>query len=71
MSPSQVFAMEPRDGVQSNNHSLESQHPFLIAASVITLFLTLGGIGARTYTKAAVMKQFAFPDCRSSDVAIV
>ncbi|KAI0903368.1 hypothetical protein F4823DRAFT_284526 [Ustulina deusta] len=62
MSPSQVFAMEPRDGVQSNNHSLESQHPFLIAASVITLFLTLGGIGARTYTKAAVMKQFAFPD---------
>ncbi|KAI0530071.1 hypothetical protein GGR58DRAFT_494706 [Xylaria digitata] len=40
----------------------ENQHQMLIAGSVITPILTLGGIGARTYTKAAVMRQFDHTD---------
>ncbi|KAI0428690.1 hypothetical protein F5Y09DRAFT_332375 [Xylaria sp. FL1042] len=42
---------------------LESQRPMLIAASAITIFLTLGGICTRTYTKAAIINQFGLTDC--------
>ncbi|TGJ87157.1 hypothetical protein E0Z10_g1610 [Xylaria hypoxylon] len=50
------------DAVGSDDYNQETQSPMVIAASVITLFLTLGSIGARTYTKAAVMRQFDLTD---------
>ncbi|KAI0478097.1 hypothetical protein F4859DRAFT_513679 [Xylaria cf. heliscus] len=63
MNPSHVFALERRNDNLSDPDSLESQYHLLVGASVITLSLTLGGIGARTYTKAAIMKKFDFTDC--------
>jgi hypothetical protein len=65
MDPNQIPAFEPPDGVESNFINPETQQTTLIVASVITLFLVVGGISARTYTKAAIMKQFDITDCMS------
>ncbi|KAI0854722.1 hypothetical protein F4860DRAFT_522522 [Xylaria cubensis] len=55
-------ALDPPEGVLSNFQNPPSQQPLLIIASTITLLLTLGGIGARTYTRAAIMRKFDSTD---------
>ncbi|RYC64322.1 hypothetical protein CHU98_g1884 [Xylaria longipes] len=62
METNQIPALPPPSGFETNFHNPQTQQPMLIVASAITLFLTLGGIGARTYTKAAIMRQFELTD---------
>ncbi|KAI1733402.1 hypothetical protein F4680DRAFT_464042 [Xylaria scruposa] len=58
----QMAALDPPEGVLSNFQNPPTQQPMLIIASAITLFLTLGGISARTYTRVAIMRQFDSTD---------
>ncbi|KAI1824131.1 hypothetical protein F4861DRAFT_507412 [Xylaria intraflava] len=62
MDLSMMPAAPPPPGMHSNFVNPVSQQPTLVAASAVVLVLTLGGIGARTYTKAAIMRQFDITD---------
>ncbi|TRX87848.1 hypothetical protein FHL15_011266 [Xylaria flabelliformis] len=66
MMSDQMPALDPPEGVLSNFQNPPTRQPLLIIASTITLLLTLGGIGARTYTRAAIMRKFDSTDSTSA-----